>query len=398
MDTRENERINDKGTEKDGQMLHTVQSSRHLVAFLADYIADACQLTTSRVTAIWFRDCTVDDVARNYCKSCSVVCFVDNRREVTLSWYRGEERLTKASFPDLSSANLSLPLEIKLQDKDIYSCVAANPVSNQTTKLNVEEHCPQYVGLKAEVKPPRGREGQTVTLHTGLAKLQSDAKIFWIFGPVSREIFIVESQVFRGEVITEYKGRFQGRLQLDRQTGSLTIRNLTLDDSGVYQLQVVSEQVTYHNFSVTVYASVPTPNIRNTPHNPSVDSRLVSGSCSVVCSVANGKEVTLSWYRGEEKLNNTSSPHQADLSLPLEIKGKNSDTYSCVATNPVSNQTTKLRIEEHCRQHADSSDCARCITLTELAVRSVLSALVAVATMALLVHHFWHRRNPWTQT
>ncbi|XP_029605894.1 SLAM family member 5-like [Salmo trutta] len=248
--------------------------------------------------------------------------------------------------------------------------------------------------LKAEVKPLRGREGQTATLHTGLAKLQSDAKILWIFGPDSPDIFIVESQVFRGEIITEYKGRFQGRLQLDRETGSLTIRNLTINDAGLYQLQVISEQVTYHNFIFTVYASVPTPNIRNTPHNPSVDSRLVSGSCSVVCSVANGKEVTLSWYRGEEKLNNTSSPHQADLSLPLEIKGKSSDTYSCVATNPVSNQTTKLSIEEHCLQHADSSDCARCITLTELVVRSVLSALVAVATIALLVHHFWHRRNP----
>ncbi|XP_029529888.1 SLAM family member 5-like [Oncorhynchus nerka] len=249
--------------------------------------------------------------------------------------------------------------------------------------------------LKAEVKPLRGREGQTVTLHTGLAKLQSDAKIFGLFGPVRPEIFIVESQAFRGEIITEYKGRFQGRLQLDRETGSLTVRNLTINDTGLYQLQIISEQVTYHNFIFTVYASVPTPNIRNTPHNPSVDSRLVSGSCSVVCSVGNGKEVTLSWYRGEEKLNNTSSPHQADLSLPLEIKGKNSATYSCIATNPVSNQTTILSIEEHCLQHADSSDCARCITPTELVVRSVLSALVAVATIALLVHHFWrHRRSP----
>lgn len=108
--------------------------------------------------------------------------------------------------------------------------------------------------LKEEVKPLRGREGQTVTLHTGLAKLQSDAKILWIFGPDSPDIFIVESlQVFRGEIITEYKGRFQGRLQLDRETGSLTVRNLTINDAGLYQLQVISELVTYHNFIFTVY-------------------------------------------------------------------------------------------------------------------------------------------------
>lgn len=86
----------------------------------------------------------------------------------------------------------------------------------------------------------------------------------------------------------------------------------------------------------------------------------------MVCSVANGKEVTLSWYRGEEKLNNTSSPHQADLSLPLEIKGTNSDTYSCVATNPVSNQTTKLSIEEHCLQHAGMSTIHSILILYQL--------------------------------
>ncbi|XP_038855852.1 natural killer cell receptor 2B4-like isoform X2 [Salvelinus namaycush] len=76
--------------------------------------------------------------------SCSVVCSVENRRDMTLSWYRGEKRLNQTSSPDLST-NLCFPLEIKLQDKDIYSCVVANPVSNQTTKLNIETLCLQYV-------------------------------------------------------------------------------------------------------------------------------------------------------------------------------------------------------------------------------------------------------------
>uniref|UniRef100_A0A673YCV7 Ig-like domain-containing protein n=1 Tax=Salmo trutta TaxID=8032 RepID=A0A673YCV7_SALTR len=187
----------------------------------------------------------------------------------------------------------------------------------------------------AEVKPLRGREGQTVTLHTGLAKL----------------------------IITEYKGRFQGRLQLDRETGSLTIRNLTINDAGLYQLQVIRQQVTYHNFIFTVYGEC-------------VLYQIVHGKStnSLLCSVANGKEVTLSWYRGEEKLNNTSSPHQADLSLPLEIKGKNSDTYSCVATNPVSNQTTKLSIEEHCLQHAGMSTIHSILILYQL----ILSVFVGL--------------------
>ncbi|CDQ74214.1 unnamed protein product [Oncorhynchus mykiss] len=63
---------------------------------------------------------------------------------MTLSWYRGEKRLNQTSSPDLST-NLSLHLEIKLPDNNIYSCVAANPVGNQTTKLNIETLCLQFV-------------------------------------------------------------------------------------------------------------------------------------------------------------------------------------------------------------------------------------------------------------
>lgn len=82
--------------------------------------------------------------------SCSVVCSVENRRDMTLSWYRGEKRLNQTSSPDLST-NLSLHLEIKLPDNNIYSCVAACPVGNQTTKLNIETLCLQFVGMSLMV-------------------------------------------------------------------------------------------------------------------------------------------------------------------------------------------------------------------------------------------------------
>uniref|UniRef100_A0A8C7P9H9 Immunoglobulin domain-containing protein n=1 Tax=Oncorhynchus mykiss TaxID=8022 RepID=A0A8C7P9H9_ONCMY len=81
-----------------------------------------------------------------------------------------------------------------------------------------------------------GRERQSVTLHTGLTGLQAD-KIFWFFG----------------ENITEFKGRFREKLQLDRETGSLTIRNLTLNNSGVYQLDFFNTHKTSQRFYLTVY-------------------------------------------------------------------------------------------------------------------------------------------------
>ncbi|KAG5849593.1 hypothetical protein ANANG_G00112590 [Anguilla anguilla] len=166
--------------------------------------------------------------SRNKMKpNCSVLCSVENGREVTLSWHREGQTLSHTSSPNFSSP-LSLPLEIE-ENSAPYGCMAANPASNETVTVRPEEHC---------------------------------------FDPVPR---------------------------------------------------------------------------------PQMSSRnKMKPSCSVLCSVENGREVTLSWHREGQTLSHTSSPNfSSPLSLPLEIE-TNSAPYSCVATNPVSNKTVIVRPEEHC--------------------------------------------------
>ncbi|XP_067245555.1 uncharacterized protein [Chanodichthys erythropterus] len=207
-------------------------------------------------------------------------------------------------------------------------------------------------------------KGDSVTLLTGVSEINRDIQILWLYGLEDADTLIAEIYKMSISIYDSYEG-IDG-LQMDQQTGSLTIRNITITHSGLYTAQIMTAMATYKRFKVIVYEC--------------------GFVCTLKCSSENGPGVSLSWYKGSKRLNQTISPElNVNLSLTLEIKERNSDVYHCVAANPVSNQTTQFSFQEHCPPYTDSSHSCG---FTEAVIRLVISALVGVATVAVLVYDF----------
>ncbi|KAA0711787.1 hypothetical protein E1301_Tti019102 [Triplophysa tibetana] len=102
-------------------------------------------------------------------------------------------------------------------------------------------------------------EGDSVTLNTDVIK-QRDDLIVWCYGPDDAVVAIINGKV--GSTKLSDDERYKDRLELNDQTGSLTINNLTTNHSGVYKLKISSNKtVSYKRFNVTVSES-----IMKTPH------------------------------------------------------------------------------------------------------------------------------------
>ncbi|XP_077081638.1 uncharacterized protein LOC143735405 isoform X2 [Siphateles boraxobius] len=107
-------------------------------------------------------------------------------------------------------------------------------------------------GVEA-VKTVSVMEGDSVTLNTDVTETQNFNEIQWRFGESGSVIANTDGSKSSYPHHTEI---FSGRLQIDHQTGSLTIKNMRIKHSGLYKLQISSNSGTSSmSFSVTVYES-----------------------------------------------------------------------------------------------------------------------------------------------
>ncbi|XP_067254944.1 SLAM family member 5-like isoform X2 [Chanodichthys erythropterus] len=218
-------------------------------------------------------------------------------------------------------------------------------------------------------------EGDSVTLYTDLTEIHEDDDILWRFGA---EKSIIAKISIGNQIFSIYDdvldGRFRDRLKLDNKTGSLTITNTTTEHAGDYKLEINGAKLTTKTFSVSVYASLTTPNITR-------DFSSSSSNCSLLCSAVNVGHVTLSWYKGKSLLSSISvSDLSISLSLPLEVEYQDKNTYSCVLNNPFSNQTQHLNITQLCHTCSDQHLPLYIVLISAAAAGSLVIVLVICCT------------------
>ncbi len=98
------------------------------------------------------------------------------------------------------------------------------------------------------------KEGDRVTLQTGVTQISGDELIVWRCGDEGK--LIAKADIEAKSSSLYYDERFRDRLELD-QTGSLIITNTRSTDSGFYSVKISSRTQTLHErFTVTVIVSV----------------------------------------------------------------------------------------------------------------------------------------------
>uniref|UniRef100_A0A9J7X4F2 Immunoglobulin domain-containing protein n=1 Tax=Cyprinus carpio carpio TaxID=630221 RepID=A0A9J7X4F2_CYPCA len=202
---------------------------------------------------------------------------VETNQQGTIKWYYNEKRIAQIngdrsrictdvqcnngteSFRNrlkIDQVTGSLTIKnIKTTDTGVYRLKISSRNINEKDKTLIFALRGVSAAVQSETKTKPVKEGESVTLDPG--EIKNNDMMTWYF----KNTLIAEITGDPSKTCTDdqCKERFRDRLKLDHQTGSLTITNTRIKDSGDYKLLINSSRVSIiRSFSVTVYDPDPT--------------------------------------------------------------------------------------------------------------------------------------------
>ncbi|XP_050959740.1 carcinoembryonic antigen-related cell adhesion molecule 1-like [Labeo rohita] len=147
----------------------------------------------------------------------------------------GTERFRDRLKLDHQTGSLTIT-NITSTDSGVYQLklFSSNSISEKTFSVSVHG---VSAAEREKMKRKSVKEGESVTLDPGVIK-QPNHVMTWYFN----DALIAEITGDPNKTCTDFHchERFRDRLQLDHQSGSLTIRSIRITDSGVYELKISS--------------------------------------------------------------------------------------------------------------------------------------------------------------
>ncbi|XP_049325223.1 titin isoform X4 [Astyanax mexicanus] len=231
----------------------------------------------------------------------SISCEVEDKTGLTFSWYKNEEKM------DENSASLR-----NIERDQDYECAVEKPIPSEKSnkfRLSTTKYssaCDFTVAV-----------GSPVTIKLGLD--QTD-ELVWRHN---------SKRVFKGEV-----SRLPTKLNNAKVTsdGSLVISSVKKEDNGDHEFEAFlssgrSKPESKKSVKLCVHEK---------PPKPTVDITCIDGIPSISCEVEDKTGLTFSWYKNEEKIDETSAS--------LRNIERDQD-YECAVEQPIpSEKSNKFRL------------------------------------------------------
>lgn len=130
----------------------------------------------------------------------------------------------------------------------MYVCSLFLPIHTASMSFTDSRHITSYflcfcVPLWYKVRKISAKEEDTVTLRTNTVVHRKD-QLLWIFGDENSLLAEINGGIGKISTFGISDGRFKDRLGLDEKTGSLTIRHVTTENTGVYTLKLATSKAT----------------------------------------------------------------------------------------------------------------------------------------------------------